>query len=225
MKRNLLLIPVLKRAGRVNSWKVVAAVYAGIVLLPAFLSINLANASYQRSNVLYSRATVTAPPAPWSKPRLSASQVPQVFLNQWVQAGNRKSVCAVIAPISLGAAQGAKPRPANFGSGAWAIAYDQPGLPGRTSNGEFCADCGRGAFGIAGTSVNADAPRYQGFLLHRQWADGSRADYGLTGSNSPPYLANLTIKGQSCLYQVWSFLGRSHLEYLLEHLRFIAGAP
>jgi len=29
-------------------------------------------------------------------------------------------------------------------------------------------------------------------------------------------------EGQSCLYQVWSFLGREHLEDLLENLRFVA---
>lgn len=162
--------------------------------------------------------------SPWSKPPLAKHEVPQVFLEQWRQVGNRVSSCAAIAPTSLGSGQGATPRPANFGTNAWAIAYDKPGLPGRRPDGSFCDNCGRGAFGIAGTSVNIDEPRYQGFSFHRQWADGSRADYGLEGGDSLPYLAYLEISGQRCLYNVWSFLGRDHLEHLLDHLRFIEGA-
>lgn len=165
------------------------------------------------------------PPAPWSKPPLSPKQVPKVFLQQWQQTGKRGSVCAALVPISLGMGQGATPRPANFGTGAWAIAYDKPGLPGRRPDGSYCANCGRGAFGIAGTGAAANVPSYPGFPFHRNWADGSQADYGLEGGFGLPYLAYLTIENQSCLYNVWSFLGRDHLEYLLQHLRFIKGAP
>lgn len=160
------------------------------------------------------------PAAPWSKPALSAKQVAPVFQQQWQQAG-RKAACAAIAPLNLGKVAGAKPRSANFGSGAWAVAYDKPGLPGRKPDGSFCANCGRGAFGIAGTSVDASAPQYQGFPYQRRWADGSQANYGLSGGTSLPYLAYLTVANQRCLYNVWSFLGREHLEYFLEQLRFV----
>lgn len=213
MKRDLLPAVHLS-AGRIKFLRVVVAVNTAIALLSACQPITSANTTAKK-----------LPPAPWSKPPLSAKAVPQVFLQQWQKTDKRGSVCAAIAPTSLGKGQGAKPRPANFGSDAWAVAYDKPGLPGRTSDGSPCTNCGRGAFGIAGTSGNVDDPQYQGFPFHRQWADGSHADYGLEGGNGPSYLAYLTIKNQRCSYNVWSFLGREHLEYLLEHLRFVEGAP
>lgn len=221
MKRLSKLNPTYLSVGTLSLLGVVVAVNAAIALLPALMSIapGLA-ANYQPSSAQKTRSR-----APWSKPPLEASEVPRVFLNEWRQLGNRRSACAAIIPTNLGEGQGAKPRPANFGAGAWAIAYDKPGLPGTNPSGSFCANCGRGAFGIAGTSSDIDEPRYQGWTLHREWADGSRADYGLTGSDSLPYLAYVEISGQRCLYNVWSFLGREHLEHLLAHLRFIKGAP
>ena len=158
--------------------------------------------------------------APWSKAPISASQAP-VFLSQWRQAENR-ATCAALAPIALGAGQGATPRQAYF-AGGWAIAYDKVGLPGRNPDGTACATCGRGAFGIAGTGSQADGSEYQGWPFSQKWTDGSHARYGLEGNVGPQYLAFLTIKGQRCLYNVWSFLGREHLEYLLEQLRFVQG--
>ncbi len=236
--------PTRLSVGMLSLLGVAVAVNAMIALLPVSRSIALGLATnHQRSTsqesftLLSAEATTpgvnsppldaqkTRSPAPWSKPPLNASEVPWVFLNEWRQVGNRGSTCAAIASTNLGEGQGAKPRPANFGAGAWAIAYDRPGLPGRNPDGSFCANCGRGAFGIAGTSSYTDQSRYQGWTLHREWADGSRADYGLTGGDSLPYLAYLEISGQRCLYNIWSFLGREHLEYLLAHLRFIKGAP
>jgi len=89
--------------------------------------------------------------APWSKPALPPSEVPAVLLQQWRQADNRSS-CAALAPVSLGQGAGATPRAADF-SGGWVVAYDKPGLPGRSPDASRCTDCGQGAFGIAGTGL------------------------------------------------------------------------
>lgn len=154
-------------------------------------------------------ATPSDPPAlpvaPWLGRRLSDSEVPAVFTQQWALANNRDS-CALIAPIALGPGAEAVPRAATF-SGGWAVAYDRPGL--------------RSAFGIAGTSVPASGPAYDEWPYTRRWSDGSSAGYGPEGGTGPSQLAYLRIAGQSCLYNVWSNVGREHLEFLLEQLRFV----
>jgi hypothetical protein len=147
--------------------------------------------------------------APWSGDRLAAAAVPTEFVTEWRRAENR-ATCAPIAPIapaSLGEGAGARPRRANF-SGGWAVAYDQPGL--------------RSAFGVAGTGSRASDPAYDEWPHRRVWADGSSAGYGPEGGTGPSDLAYLRIQGQECLYNVWSLLGRAHLEHLLDSLRFVA---
>jgi hypothetical protein len=158
-------------------------------------------------------APVPAPPpspalptAPWSGSRLAAATVPAVFVAEWRKAENR-ATCALIAPANLGEGAGATPRRANF-SGGWAVAYDRPGL--------------RSAFGVAGTGSRASEPAYDAWPHRRAWADGSSAGYGPEGGTGPNELAYLRIQGQDCLYNVWSRLGRAHLEQLLESLRFVA---
>jgi len=56
------------------------------------------------------------------------------------------------------------------------------------------------------------------------WADGSAVGYGPAGGEGPNYLAYVQVKGQRCLYNIWSFLGREHLESFLEQLRLVQGA-
>lgn len=93
--------------------------------------------------------------------------------------------------------------------------------------GEFCPSCGRGAFLVAGTSLDADdAARHlrPDVLSHeRRWDDGSSARYGLEGGDGPAWHAQLEVAGQRCLYNLTSFLGRRHLEHLLDHFRFVEG--
>jgi hypothetical protein len=144
-------------------------------------------------------------PAPWAGARLAADAVPAVFLAEWRKAENR-ATCAPIAPASLGEGAGASPRAATF-SGGWAVAYDRPGL--------------RSAFGVAGTGSRAADPAYDAWPHRRAWADGSGAGYGPEGGTGPNQLAYLRIQGQDCLYNVWSRLGRAHLEHLLDNLRFV----
>lgn len=146
--------------------------------------------------------------APWDQKPLPVGQLPAVYAKEWRAAENR-TTCALIAPSSLGTGEGASPRAATF-SGGWAIAYDQPGL--------------RSAFGVAGTGVSAAEPSYSEWPFWRHWADGSSAGYGPEGGSGPNQLAYLRIQGQDCLYNIWSRIGREHLEHLLEQLRFVEGA-
>lgn len=151
-------------------------------------------------------ATPTPLPSlpPWRQDPLTRSAVPAVYLTQWERAENRRT-CAVVAPRSTGAdGAGAAPRAATF-SGGWAVAYDLPGL--------------RSAFGIAGAGVKADDPSYPDWPYVQEWGDGSKVEYGPEGGEGPNQLAYLRISGQECLYNVWSRLGREHLELLIRELR------
>jgi hypothetical protein len=145
------------------------------------------------------------PAPPWAGDSLAADVVAPVFLGVWNQAANRER-CAPIGFASLGAGSGATPRAATF-SGGWGVAYDLPDQ--------------RSAFGVAGTGVNAADPSYSDWPFRIEWADGSSAGYGPEGGSGPNQLAYLRIAGQGCLYNVWSRLGRAHLESLLSAIRFV----
>lgn len=144
---------------------------------------------------------------------------------QWSKAANRRS-CAPLA-LKSDAKAGGTPRPANF-SGGWAVAFDQPDR--------------RSAYGFAGSGLTPDDRADFAVLvdrLTRQWPyvrrwdagdtlpTGSAVGYGLEGAKDYPSgssgyglqsLAYLRIPGQACLYNVWSKLGRDHLELLLSEL-------
>lgn len=146
-------------------------------------------------------AVSTSPPAPWSAAPIS--NVPEIYRTEWRRAENRDH-CALLAFASLGEGEGATPRRANF-SGGWAVAYDMKSV--------------RSAFGIAGTGSKASDPAYSEWPHKRSWSDGSSAGYGPEGGTGPNQLAYLRVAGQDCLYNVWSRLGREHLESLLDQLR------
>ena len=157
--------------------------------------------------------TPTAPPAtspfrrtaPWREAALSRTAVPAVYVAQWEKAENRNS-CALLAPASVGPeGAGATPRAANF-SGGWAVAYDLPNL--------------RSAFGVAGTGADTSGPTYDQWPYAYTWDDG-KVEYGPEGGDGPNQLAYLRISGQRCLYNVWSRLGRQHLEQLIRELRMV----
>ena len=154
-------------------------------------------------------ATTTTPPAnrpPWSAPALAPADVPAVYITQWEKAENR-ATCALIAPRSVGAAGlNATPRAATF-SGGWAVAYDLPNL--------------RSAFGVAGTGASKTGDTYDEWPHSMTWDDGSSAEYGPEGGTGPNQLAYVRIAGQDCLYNVWSRLGREHLEHLIGELRYL----
>lgn len=104
----------------------------------------------------------------------------------------------------------------------------------------------RSAYGVAGSGLLPDDRAGQEERVARleaQWPyirrfgsgdklpAGSVAGYGLEGAE--PYsaanpdargqdsLAYIRIPGQACQYNIWSKLGRGHLEALLDHLRMV----
>jgi len=144
--------------------------------------------------------------APWRSTPMTRLEVPTVYVEQWAKAENRDT-CALVAFRTLGeAGKSAQARAANF-SGGWAVAYDFPHL--------------RSAFGIAGAGVKADDPSYDKWPYVYEWGDGSKVEYGPEGGEGPNQLAYLRIAGQDCLYNVWSRLGREHLEELLREIRMV----
>lgn len=144
--------------------------------------------------------------APWREAALARDAVPNVYVTEWEKAENR-TTCALIALRSVGAAgEGATPRAAHF-AGGWAVAYDLPDL--------------KGAFGVAGAGVRAGDPSYNKWPYAYEWGDGSKVEYGPEGGEGPNQLAYLRIAGQDCLYNVWSRMGREHLELLLRELRLV----
>ena len=149
----------------------------------------------------------------------------KVVRAQWRKAANRAR-CAPLGLRSDARARGV-PRPATF-SGGWAVAFDQPDR--------------RSAYGFAGVGALPDDRLDFAVLVDqlatkwpyiRRWdagdnlPAGSAAGYGLEGfKDYPPgssgygqqSVAYLRIPRQQCLYNIWSRLGRDHLELLLGEL-------
>jgi hypothetical protein len=150
----------------------------------------------------------------------------KLILAQWRKAENRAR-CAPLAFSDIGKGP-ATPRPARF-SGGWAVAWDRPGM--------------RSAFGLAGVSLietDKEPAPAQRARLARQWPvfrelpdlpQPAFAGYGVEGATLWPdenptgvglnSLAYVRVGGQLCTYNVWSRLGRAHLERLLDGLREI----
>ena len=172
--------------------------------------------------LLPTAASATSPPPPLVAQAL--------VLAEWRKAENRR-VCAPIAFTKVGIVQRAARR-ANF-SGGWAVAFDLPGQ--------------RSAFGLAGVGVlpGDEAPTGdQREILARQWPyvralPGLRpqafAGYGIEGAKpltaahpdgrDKNLLAYVRVPGERCLYNVWSKLGRRHIETLLDGLRLVPLPP
>ena len=142
--------------------------------------------------------------------------------NEWKTAANHGE-CAPLVLTSDGGVP-AEARRANF-SGGWAVAFDTEEV--------------RSAYGVAGPGIiDADRADGQASRLKNQWPhfvelsdlpQPAFAGYGLEGAK--PYrdevpdgvgdnsLAYVRVGGQACTYNVWSRLGRAHLEVLLQSLR------
>ncbi len=173
---------------------------------------------------------VTPPPAADPQAPDIAEVTPlavELTRNEWATADN-KDECAPIVLTSDGGAAG-EARRANF-AGGWAVAFD--------------TDEVRSAYGVAGPGiVGADKADGQEARLRAQWpyfrklpdlAQPAFAGFGLEGAK--PYdseapdgvgqnsLAYVHVAGQTCTYNVWSRLGRAHLEVLLDSLRMAPAA-
>lgn len=163
------------------------------------------------------------PPAP-SQPVTLIGE--ERALLEWRGADNRES-CAPLALASDGG-KGGSVRAADF-AGGWAIAFDLPGT--------------RSAYGVAGVgllNIDNDSIAQKRQELQKQWPyfreiaglpAPAFAGYGLQGAKPYPAanpdgtgldsLAYLRVGGQKCMYNVWSKLGRAHLEHLLDNLRVV----
>jgi hypothetical protein len=164
--------------------------------------------------------------APWSGEPLPQPVIPQLLINDWAKAANR-TWCSALYPEDPAALNPSGiSRSADF-SGGWAVAWDLPNGPGREAADGYCADCGRGAYGVAGPDFSGSVDDLNIWPNQLAWEDGSRAGYGLEGLESAgsgaPWLGYLVINGQGCMYNVWSFLGEEHLLMLVDSLRFVEG--
>lgn len=147
---------------------------------------------------------------PWQRgPQVPSTRGDAVVVAQaWSAAENRRS-CAPLTFNSVRFSPGPTPRPriAYFGGG-WGVAWDQPGR--------------RSAFGVAGAGViarEADVLRWPTVI---RYSDGSAVGYGLVGDRGPGHLAYLRVRGQRCLYNVWSDLGVAHLRRLVGQIRRVS---
>lgn len=173
------------------------------------------------------QTTASAPGRPTGEAPASPRPLPiaaELTRTEWSKAENRGD-CAALAFTSDGGVP-ATPRRATFGGG-WGVAFDTPQV--------------RSAYGVAGPGVTEGdraSPDEQAERLLGQWPyfttlanlpAPSFAGYGVEGASRYPAdnpqgiglnsLAYLRVGGQQCTYNVWSRLGRAHLESLLASLR------
>lgn len=149
-------------------------------------------------------------PPPWEGRAMAGKSVPNIYRQEWRKAKNRTR-CQPLVLLGAEREPGVKTRRAEF-SGGWAVAYDLPGQ--------------RSAYGIAGAGVEVDGNNSTyNFPNSMTWNDGSSVSYGLEGGTGPGYLAYLKVSGQSCLYNIWSKRGQTHLEHLISTLRRVKTRP
>jgi hypothetical protein len=152
--------------------------------------------------------TVPVDPAPWDAEPLSSDDVPAVLAEQWHLAENQLW-CSALYPSDLGGVSDATIRAAEFGGG-WAVAWDTPAQ--------------RSAFGIAGVGLPAwedIAVRMPSVVTYGDVAVG----FGGEGfdETATKRMAEFSVPGQLCAYQVWSELGDEHLLTLVDSLRRVEG--
>jgi hypothetical protein len=144
--------------------------------------------------------------APWRSPKLARTAAPSPWLEAWGRAKNRRT-CALLVPSDAGAnmqGAGATADPVNDNEG-WDVYLRR----------------GPWVIEILGL-FNASDSSGEGQPFEKKWPDGSVARYG---EDQGAFEAVLVIPGQSCGYRIYDSQGKEHLEFVLEHLRFVQGAP
>lgn len=155
--------------------------------------------------------------APWAAPALPPAQAPPAALAAWSEAVDQgRPQCPLLTLRPGGALPTGTPRQAAF-FGGWGVAWDVPGAPGSLPDGQEHPQAGRSTYGV-GTGPLDGAEFDESSPYYKQWSDGSVADAG-PASGSRKWVAGLRVAGSDCYYQVWSYLGRDHLEGLIESLR------
>lgn len=161
-------------------------------------------------------------PPPWSQPPIDGGPARAVALAIWQESGNRDRA-RLLLPADTLLTPETTTRPARIDEG-WAVAWDSPGLPGLTARGERCSTCGRGVMGIAAIDLIPNPSRVRASPVVMEWNDG-----GLAGLGNLPdegrWIADILLPGQQASYQLWTYVGRDHLDYLVSQLRYVTGGP
>jgi hypothetical protein len=156
------------------------------------------------TSVTTSTSSAAALGAPWRSAKLA--NAPAGWLEAWGRAKNRRT-CALLAPADAGANMA--------GAGATADRVNgDAGWDVYLRRGPYVIE-------ILGLFDAADAPK-EGRDFEKKWPDGSVARYG---EDQGGFEAVLVIPGQGCGYRIYDSQGKEHLEFVLDHLRFVQGAP
>lgn len=174
--------------------------YFGFILMSTFLT-NLAWAEI----ALPTPFPEGAPP-PWQT-KVDHKQFNPIYTQQWRQAQNRHTCARLVLPRNASShLSKATGRRASF-HGGWAVAYDKPNK--------------RSVYGVAGAGTLAERGGITRWSRFHVWPDGSAIGWGLEGDTGPNYLAYVQVKGQKCLYNVWSSISEEHLLSLIRDLRMV----
>ena len=161
---------------------------------------------------LFAATNASAAAPPWLRdPPVRAVQGDApIVLTQWRAANNRATCAPLMFKSVLLRSEIPVARGAYFGGG-WGVAYDTPSI--------------RSAFGVAGAGLEGADGDLETWKRSIRWSDGSGVSYGLVGGHGPGYLAYLHVAGQTCLYNVWSNVGLTHLRALIRQLRRVDTGP
>lgn len=133
--------------------------------------------------------------------RLPAASVPRVLLDEWRKSENR----ANCAPVWFDDVPANVRIRARYFAGGWGVTVRNPQR-----------------WGIAGAGVIAEPSDLEKWKFHRETAVGIRAGYGLEGFDmGPDWLAYIHVPGQTCMYNLWSSVGKAQLEARIDHLRVV----
>ncbi|MGZ3439723.1 MAG: hypothetical protein ACXVDD_09405 [Polyangia bacterium] len=145
------------------------------------------------------RADVATPKAAPAK--IAAGAVPRVLLDKWRKAENR----AGCAPVWFDDVPATARVRARYFAGGWGVTVRNPSR-----------------WGIAGAGVIAAPSDLEKWKFRSETVAGIRAGYGLEGfTMGPDWLAYIHVPGQSCMYNLWSSVGKAHLEERIDHLRVV----
>lgn len=160
------------------------------------------------------------PAPPWRSAALPRDDLADEVIEAWERAENRDR-CRLLLPADLGskmdgATSGASPV---SGDAGWEITFRK----------------GPAVVQVQGLfEASTRSTRTEKEIFSRRWSDGSVVRYGPDARNEeqspedvdPETTANeatLILPDQGCAYVLYDTLGKTHLEFVLDHLRFVSG--
>lgn len=213
--------------------------WACAVLLSALGACSSASDSPEVEDPEASGTTTPTPPAappPWTEAiRADADPHTMAVASAW-SASAVRSECPPLAFVDPGIEPAGTPRALSSGAKDWGVAWDRGFGDGQDPRGAPSTD-GRSSYGIRASAAPPVEVPVPGWAHERRWSDGSAVGYGYEGSVNPvavpgageepnplgtrKWLAQLSVAGKPCAYEVWSHNGRAHLEHLLDSLRAV----